>query len=115
MLALDLYVEALGLWHGPGGDGMHHSPAAVAIFAQLNDEFLDASVAAAELAVVLGQPERVLPPLHLAAGMAPFHEPVQASLVTPSVPPGSRRRPCRSSERCGLDSLTSSASTRADP
>ncbi|WP_426504379.1 ATP-binding protein [Dactylosporangium sp. McL0621] len=81
-VALELYLEALGLWEGPAGDGMVHGPAATAIFAVLNDEFFEACVAAAELAVTLGEPERVLPPLQLAAGMAPFHEPVQASLVT---------------------------------
>ena len=80
--ALDLYLEALALWRGPAGEGMAHSPAAEPIFAHLNDEYLDASVTAARLAVELGEPERVLKPLHLAAAMAPFHEPVQASLIT---------------------------------
>lgn len=80
--ALDRYVEALGLWSGPAGDGLAQGPAAMSIFAVLNDEFFDACAAAAELAVLLSQPERVLAPLHLAATMAPFHEPVHAGLIT---------------------------------
>ncbi|MEX5635629.1 ATP-binding protein [Parafrankia sp. FMc2] len=79
--ALDCYVQALELWHGPVGDGLAHGSTTISIFAALNDEFLDACVAAAELAVPRGRPERVLPPLRLAAWMAPLHEAVQASLV----------------------------------
>jgi hypothetical protein len=80
--ALDCYVDALGLWTGPAGDGLAQGPAAMSIFAGLNDQFFDACTAAAELAVALGRPERVLTHLHLAAAMAPLHEPVQAGLVT---------------------------------
>ncbi|MET7478636.1 BTAD domain-containing putative transcriptional regulator [Streptomyces sp. NPDC005648] len=79
--ALDNYVEALGLWHGPAGDGLTHGPTVVPIFAALDAEFHDACVAATELAVSLAQPERVLPALYLAASMAPLHEPVQAALI----------------------------------
>jgi len=75
--ALDCYTEALGLWQGPAGDGLTTSPA----FAGLDGEFFDACVAASEIAVPLGQPERLLPCLRLAASMAPLHEPVQASLI----------------------------------
>ncbi|MBE1585397.1 BTAD domain-containing putative transcriptional regulator [Nonomuraea angiospora] len=80
--ALDSYVEALGLWQGSAGEGLTYGPAAMSIFAGLDGEFLGACVAAAELAVSLGRPERMLPPLQLAASMAPLHEPVQASLVS---------------------------------
>jgi DNA-binding SARP family transcriptional activator len=80
--ALDYYVDALALWAAPAGDGLTHGPAAMAIFAGLNGEFFDACAAATDLAVSLGQPERVLGPLHLAATMAPLHEPVQAGLIT---------------------------------
>ncbi|MFF7467650.1 BTAD domain-containing putative transcriptional regulator [Streptomyces sp. NPDC008092] len=80
--ALDSYVQALKLWHGPAGDGIAHGSTAMAVFTALDGEFLDACVAAAELAVSLGQPGRVLPSLYLAARMAPLHETVQASLVT---------------------------------
>lgn len=79
--ALDSYVRALELWHGFAGDGLLHGSAAMPIFASLNGEFFAACVAAAELSVTVGRPERVLQPLRLAAGMAPLHEPVQASLV----------------------------------
>ncbi|MDQ7906062.1 BTAD domain-containing putative transcriptional regulator [Phytohabitans sp. ZYX-F-186] len=79
--ALDRYVRALGLWHGPAGEGLAHGSTAMAIFAALDGEFFDACVAAAELAVSRGQPERVLHALYLAARMAPLHEGVQASLV----------------------------------
>ncbi len=80
--ALDHYVDALGLWNGPAGDGLAQGPAAMSIFAGLNDEFFDACTSAAELATALGRPQRVLAPLHLAATIAPLHEPVQAGLIT---------------------------------
>ncbi|MFC4588963.1 BTAD domain-containing putative transcriptional regulator [Sphaerisporangium corydalis] len=79
--ALDRYVEALGLWSGPAGNGIANGTGATTAFATLDDEFYNACTAAAELAVSGGRPERVLPALRLAASMAPFHEPVQAALV----------------------------------
>lgn len=79
--ALDSYVRALGLWHGPAGDGLAHGPAGMSIFAALDAEFLDVCLAAAELAISRGQPGRVLPALHLAARMAPLNEAVHASLA----------------------------------
>lgn len=78
--ALDLLIEALALWQGPAGDGI--DLASRAIFDTLNAEFCDTAATAAELAVTLGRPACVLAPLRLAAAMAPFHEPVQAGLVT---------------------------------
>ena len=80
--AFDHYVNALGLWTGPAGDGLAQGPAAMSVFAGLNDEFFDTCTAAAELAVSLGRPERVLVALQLAATIAPLHEPVQAGLIT---------------------------------
>lgn len=80
--ALDHYVEALSRWGGPAAGGRNHGPAAMPIFAALDAEFYDACAAAAELAVALRRPERVLPALQLAASMAPVHEPVQAALIT---------------------------------
>ncbi|SNY26108.1 Transcriptional regulatory protein, C terminal [Paractinoplanes atraurantiacus] len=80
--ALERYQSALRLWQGPAGDGLTGRPDAMAIFAGLNNEFFDACVEAAGLAVRMGRPESVLAPLHLAASMAPLHELVQASLVT---------------------------------
>ena len=78
--ALDYYVRALGLWHGPAGDGL--AARSAADFTALNLEFFGACVAAAELAVAQGRPGLVLPALQLAAGMAPLDERVQAALVT---------------------------------
>ncbi|MGX1542663.1 ATP-binding protein [Streptomyces adustus] len=80
-VALDHYVGALGLWHGPAGDGIADGISATTVFAALDNEFYDACTAAAELAVSTGRPERVLAALQLAASMAPFNEPVLAALV----------------------------------
>ncbi|MBE8519491.1 AAA family ATPase [Amycolatopsis sp. H6(2020)] len=80
--ALDHYTEALGLWQGPTGHGLTHGSAAMPVFTALNDEFLDACGAAAELAISVGRPHRVLPPLRLATSMSPLHESIQANLVT---------------------------------
>jgi DNA-binding SARP family transcriptional activator len=80
--ALDRYVEALGLWRGRAGDGFTHRSTALPTFAALDDEFHAACTEAAELAVSLGRPAGVLPALQLAASMAPFHEPVQAGLIS---------------------------------
>ncbi|WP_305025012.1 AAA family ATPase [Actinoplanes sp. ATCC 53533] len=79
--ALDSYVAALALWRGPAGDGLSHGTSTKPIFAVLDREFFDTCVAATEVAVALDQPERLLARLRLAASMAPFHEPVQASLI----------------------------------
>ncbi|MEV6271903.1 BTAD domain-containing putative transcriptional regulator [Kribbella sp. NPDC051936] len=79
--ALDQYVAALELWSGPAGGGTAHSPAAVPIFAGLDDEFFGACVDAARLAISQNRPHLVLPALHVASAMAPLHEPVHAALV----------------------------------
>ncbi|GIG92308.1 hypothetical protein Pen02_72440 [Plantactinospora endophytica] len=80
--AFEHYVEALDLWQGPAAEGFTHGTTAMAIFAALDDEFHAACTAAADLAVSLRRPERVLPALQLATKMAPFHEPVQTSLIS---------------------------------
>ncbi|WP_083155964.1 ATP-binding protein [Mycolicibacterium moriokaense] len=82
LAALDEYVGALGLWTAPAADGLPQGPAAMAVFAGLNNEFFDTCTAATELAVSLGRPERMLAALQLAVRMAPLHEPVHASLIT---------------------------------
>jgi DNA-binding SARP family transcriptional activator len=79
--ALDRYVDGLGRWQGRAADGFTHGTSAMAIFAALDEEFYAACTAAAALAVSLRRPDRVLPPLRLAAAMAPFHEQVHAGLV----------------------------------
>jgi len=80
--ALESYLEALDLWRGPAGEGLSHGTRVTPIFAALNGEFLDTCVAATEIAVTLDQPGRMLTHLQRAASTAPFHEPVQASLIT---------------------------------
>ncbi|MFJ3671049.1 ATP-binding protein [Streptomyces sp. NPDC090106] len=80
--ALDHYLDALRLWSGPAGNGWAHGPAAAPIFSGLNDEYFQACMEAADIALALGLPAQVLPALHLAATMAPLHEPVQAALIT---------------------------------
>ena len=79
--ALDQYVAALELWSGPAGGGAAQSPAAIPVFAGLDDEFYGACFEAAELAISLNRAHQVLPALHLASTMAPLHEPVHACLV----------------------------------
>ncbi|WP_033341320.1 AfsR/SARP family transcriptional regulator [Catenuloplanes japonicus] len=79
--ALGTYARALELWRGPSGDGTTPGPRAMPVFAALDDEFLDACVAASRLAVAQGRPELVLRSLRLAASMAPLHETVQAALI----------------------------------
>ncbi|MFI5842487.1 BTAD domain-containing putative transcriptional regulator [Catenuloplanes sp. NPDC051500] len=80
--ALDLYLEALGLGRGRTGDGLADTPCARAVFARLDGEFCDAAVAAAEIALQLREPARMLAPLRRAAEMEPLDEPVHASLMT---------------------------------
>ncbi|GAA0242602.1 ATP-binding protein [Cryptosporangium japonicum] len=80
--ALRHYVDATALWHGPAGDGFAHPPAAMPVFAALDDAFFAACVAAAELAIPLGTPESVLPCLRAAATIGPLNETVHASLVS---------------------------------
>lgn len=79
--ALNDYVAALELWTAPAADGLAQGPAAMSIFAGLNNQYFDTCTAAAELALSLGAPERVLAALQLAATMAPLHEPLHASLI----------------------------------
>ncbi|MFI1990852.1 ATP-binding protein [Actinoplanes sp. NPDC020271] len=79
--ALDAYAQALKLWNGPAGDGLRREPALAAVFAALDEDFLSACRAAAELARSLGRPGAVLPALRLAAVMAPLDEAVHASLI----------------------------------
>lgn len=80
--ALDQYLGALRLCHGPAGDTLADSAAAAATFAAIDGEFFDAVIAAAEVAVQTRQPTRMIAPLRLAAEMSRLNEPVHASLVT---------------------------------
>jgi len=112
-VALDHYLDALELWHGPAGDGLSHRPASIPTFAALDDEFHTACVAVAELATSLGRPERAVGSLQLAAQMAPLHEPVQASLIRVLAAAGQQRRPSRCSSGSAADWWRSSASIPA--
>ncbi|MFE7225027.1 BTAD domain-containing putative transcriptional regulator [Nocardioides sp. NPDC057577] len=80
--AVDEYAHALGLWHGPAGDGLGPSVTTSPLFASINEEFFDACVAVGELARTRRPSTRILQPLRLAAWMAPLNEPVQAGLMT---------------------------------
>ncbi|WP_246613800.1 BTAD domain-containing putative transcriptional regulator [Paractinoplanes bogorensis] len=80
--ALDRYLAAVTLWHGPAGYGLTAGPAADSIFTAVNEEFTTACVRAAGLALSLGRPDQMLPPLQLATWMAPLDERVQAALIT---------------------------------
>ncbi len=80
--SLERYAAALGLWRGPAGDTLNDGSSVKHVFTALDDEFFTACVAAAEISVSLGRPQRVLRQLRLAASMAPLHEPVQAALVS---------------------------------
>ncbi|MFI5934063.1 BTAD domain-containing putative transcriptional regulator [Actinoplanes sp. NPDC051494] len=98
--ALDRYADALRLCHGPAGEGLASTAGGAAVLTAVDAEFLAATVAAAEIAVRVGRPSRVLNALRLAADMAPGHERVQASLMAvlaaadrESAMPGDRGRP----------------------
>ncbi len=80
--ALDHYVDALQLCHGHAGEGLSESAAAMATFAAIDGEFYEAAAAAAEIAIRVRRPSRVLAPLRLAMKMGPLNEPVHASLMT---------------------------------
>ncbi|GIF23630.1 SARP family transcriptional regulator [Paractinoplanes tereljensis] len=80
--ALDEYLEALRLCDGPAGDSLADSPGATAVFAGIDGEFLDASIAAGEVAVRAGRPAQALAALRLAARIGRLHEPVHAALMT---------------------------------
>lgn len=81
-LAADHLIEALSLWHGPAGDGIHLGHRATSVFTGLNEEFFETCVRATDLAAAAGQLHRVLPALRLASHVGPLHEPVHAGLVT---------------------------------
>ncbi|WP_431235468.1 BTAD domain-containing putative transcriptional regulator [Mycolicibacterium psychrotolerans] len=80
--ALGHYEGALALWKGAAGDGLDYASSAAPVFAELNNRFFDACVAAADLALSLSAPQRMSAPLRLAAAMAPLNEPVHAALIS---------------------------------
>jgi DNA-binding SARP family transcriptional activator/tetratricopeptide (TPR) repeat protein len=80
--SLDQYAQALALWHGPAGSGMDSGPATSGVFTALNTELFDTCTAAGTLAVSLGRPDRILPAVQLAATIDPWHEALQATLIS---------------------------------
>ncbi|GIF46294.1 DNA-binding SARP family transcriptional activator [Asanoa ferruginea] len=90
--ALDRYDSALRLVRGPAGEGLADTPAARAAFARLDGEFLDAVLAAADIAGQVGRPALLVEPLRRAADLDPLNEIVQASLVTTLAAAGYRAR-----------------------
>jgi DNA-binding SARP family transcriptional activator len=88
--ALERYVGALRLGRGPAGGGVAETPGARAAFARLDGEFLDAVLAAADVAGQAGRPALVVGPLRNAAELEPLNEIVQASLVTTLAAAGHR-------------------------
>jgi DNA-binding SARP family transcriptional activator len=80
--AFDRYTEALRLCHGTTAEALADSPSAAAIFTGIDNEFFDAAVAAAGIAVRVGRPADLLRALRLAAEMGRLNEPVHAGLMT---------------------------------
>lgn len=80
--ALDQYITGLTLWSGAAGIGLDATLESASIFSALNSELIDSAVMATDLAISLGQAERILPVLHVAVEIRPLHEPVQASLIS---------------------------------
>ena len=81
-VALQHYERALALWKGSAGDGLDYARSAAAVFVELDARFFDVCVAAAELAISLAVPQRMVAPLRVAAAMAPLNEPVHAALIS---------------------------------
>ena len=94
--ALDRYLQALPLVSGPAGDGLADTAAAQATFASVDLEFFDTVAAAADLAIGLRRPPRLLAPLRLAASMDPLNEVIQARLVTMLAAAGQQAEALRS-------------------
>ncbi|MEU4157780.1 BTAD domain-containing putative transcriptional regulator [Actinoplanes sp. NPDC026670] len=80
--ALERYAAALRLGRGPAGETLADSVGAAAAFAAIDGEFVEAAVAAADIAIRLRRPETVLAPLRLAAAMGPLNELAHARLIT---------------------------------
>ncbi|MDG4795743.1 BTAD domain-containing putative transcriptional regulator [Micromonospora sp. WMMD1082] len=79
--ALDLLIEALGLWHGHAAASVHPAIRAAPMFTEVDGEFVAAVLRAADLALTNGESDRVLPVLRAAAAVAPFDETLQAALL----------------------------------
>ncbi|MEU1517456.1 BTAD domain-containing putative transcriptional regulator [Streptomyces sp. NPDC005811] len=79
--AAELLTEALGLWHGPIGDGIPAPARSHPLFDAIERERLAAARELADAALRAGLPEPALPPLRRAAADHPLDEPVHAGLL----------------------------------
>ncbi|RIV33206.1 AfsR/SARP family transcriptional regulator [Micromonospora radicis] len=79
--ALELLMKGLGLWYGQVAASVSHVIREAPIFAEVNGEYVSAVLRAADLALVTGNSERVLPVLRGATALAPFDESLQAALL----------------------------------
>jgi DNA-binding SARP family transcriptional activator/tetratricopeptide (TPR) repeat protein len=80
--AMEVYLEALSLWHGRPGAGSSRAAAAASLFDAVNAELTGVVLEASTLAVSTGEPARLLPALRFAASLEPFHEPLHAALIS---------------------------------
>ena len=88
--ALDEYLDGLRLWQGRPGTELADSAAAVAVFAALQGELYEATMEATDLAVSLGQPQRMVAHLRRAAEVERFNEPLHAALIRTLATSGQR-------------------------
>lgn len=80
--ALRVFLDALGLWRGRCADGVEtEETSGGSAFAAIDHEYFTAVIDAAEIALVCGESERILPMLRRAAAREPLHEQLQAVLV----------------------------------
>ena len=88
--AVDLLVQALAMWRGPGGIDVGDDPAALAEIQLLEQLRVTAQDDVARLRLALGEHEAVIPDLRRAIAEAPYHEQLWASLMIALARSGSR-------------------------
>jgi DNA-binding SARP family transcriptional activator len=79
--ALELTVDALGLWKGPVAAGLDEAVRGAPMFVAVANERTEAALRASRLAVQLDAGDRILTTLRTVAAAAPLDEPVQAALI----------------------------------
>jgi DNA-binding SARP family transcriptional activator len=80
-IALDRFVQGLGLWRGSVGGDLAHGLRAEPLFVALDNEYFEPCLTAADLALRRGQPQLMLPALRHGAAMAPLNEDILAALA----------------------------------
>ncbi|WP_234312069.1 BTAD domain-containing putative transcriptional regulator [Streptomyces griseus] len=80
-VALRHFVEALGEWRGPVAMGIPSSVREHAVFAAVERELVHTTVMAADVALLCGRTEPVLPRLRRAVELDPLNESLHARLV----------------------------------